>query len=221
MILRVVSLLFFATVSLAQTGTSPCATLPGSIPMPTVSKLPDPFTFLNGTRVTTRDQWACRREEIRALVQRFELGPMPPKPSSVTGTLSGGTLTVKVTDRGKSISFTASIKTPTSGKAPYPAIIAYGDGSIPIPANVATISYNNFDVGADLDRGKGKFYDIYGSSNSAGAMVAWAWGASRIIDALETLPNANIDTTKIGITGCSRNGKGALVGGSSLSAYTS
>ena len=140
---------------------------------------------------------------------------MPPKPSSVTGSLSGGTLTVKVTDNGKSISFTASIKTPTSAKpaSGYPAIIAYGGGSIPIPSNVATISYNNFDVGADLDRGKGKFYDLYGSGNGAGAMVAWAWGTSRIIDALESLSAANIDTSKIGITGCSRNGKGALVGG--------
>lgn len=36
---------------------------------------------------------------------------------------------------------------------------------------------------------------------------------SRIIDALETTPEAGIDTTRIGVTGCSRNGKGALVAG--------
>ena len=59
----------------------------------------------------------------------------------------------------------------------------------------------------------GKFYDLYGSSHEAGAMIAWAWGVSRLIDALETTPAANIDTRHIGVTGCSRNGKGALIAG--------
>jgi cephalosporin-C deacetylase-like acetyl esterase len=44
-------------------------------------------------------------------------------------------------------------------------------------------------------------------------MVAWAFGVSRILDVLETLPGANINTKKIAVTGCSRNGKGALVAG--------
>jgi hypothetical protein len=63
-------------------------------------------------------------------------------------------------------------------------------------------------------RGKGKFYDLYGSSHSAGALTAWAWGVSRIIDALElTKAQTGIDPTRIGVTGCSRNGKGAFVAG--------
>jgi len=40
-----------------------------------------------------------------------------------------------------------------------------------------------------------------------------AWGLSRIIDALEITSSARINTSKIGGTGCSRNGKGALVAG--------
>jgi len=44
-------------------------------------------------------------------------------------------------------------------------------------------------------------------------MIAWSWGVSRIIDALEITPSTNIDTTKLAVTGCSRNGKGALVAG--------
>ena len=44
-------------------------------------------------------------------------------------------------------------------------------------------------------------------------MVAWAWGVSRIIDALEKTPEANIDPSRIAVTGCSRNGKGALLAG--------
>lgn len=90
--------------------------------------------------------------------------------------------------------------------------------SIPVPAGVATIVFNNDDIAAQqsvsASRGRGKFSDLYGSSHSAGALVAWAWGVSRIIDALELTQSAtNIDPTRIGVTGCSRNGKGAFVAG--------
>lgn len=62
-------------------------------------------------------------------------------------------------------------------------------------------------------RGKGLFFDLYGSGASASAMTAWAWGVSRIIDALEAEPNAQINLSRIGVTGCSRDGKGALTVG--------
>lgn len=62
-------------------------------------------------------------------------------------------------------------------------------------------------------RGQGKFYTLYGNTATASAMTAWAWGVSRIIDALEITPGANVDLKRIGVSGCSRNGKGALVAG--------
>lgn len=62
-------------------------------------------------------------------------------------------------------------------------------------------------------RGKGKFYTLYGSGHSAGAMMAWAWGVSRIIDAVEITSGTKINPAKIGVSGCSRNGKGAFVAG--------
>jgi hypothetical protein len=81
---------------------------------------------------------------------------------------------------------------------------------------VAVINLPNDDIAQQNNsssRGIGKFYTVYGSGHSAGAMMAWAWGASRLIDALEKTPAANIDTSRLGGTGCSRNGKGALVVG--------
>jgi len=131
--------------------------------------------------------------------------------------LSGNTLTINVSDNGKSISFSVTITYPTSGTAPFPAIIGNGGISFPTPSGVALINFNNNDIALQNDassRGQGKFYTLYGSNASASAMMAWAWGISRVIDALEIVSgNARIDLTKLAVSGCSRNGKGALVAG--------
>ncbi|KAL0954219.1 hypothetical protein HGRIS_005347 [Hohenbuehelia grisea] len=192
-----------------------CTALPGSITFSDTA-LPDPFKPISGgARISTKAEWTCRREEIFQILQRYELGTLPGKPQSLTASYSGGRLTINVSDQGKSISFSVTISTP-SGSGPFPAIIAYGAASIPVPAGVATITFNNDDIAAQQgggSRGQGKFYTLYGSGHSAGALTAWAWGVSRIIDALEITPAANIKISRIGVTGCSRNGKGAIVAG--------
>ncbi|MCJ1442338.1 MAG: carbohydrate-binding module 1 [Stictis urceolatum] len=190
-------------------------TLPSGYSPAVVSKLPDPFTKADGTKVTTMADWTCRQQELSLLQQQYEYGTIPPKPSTFTATLSNNTLTMTAGEAGKSISFSVTISKP-SGAGPFPAIIAYGAPSIPVPNTVATIIFNNDDIAAQTDassRGQGKFYTLYGASHPAGAMAAWAWGVSRIIDGLEANPSANIDLKRIGVTGCSRNGKGAFVAG--------
>lgn len=189
--------------------------LPGAAELRTNDKLPDPFTFMNGARVATKAQWRCRQAEIRAELEEYELGPKPPKPSSVTASFSDGTLTVTCSEAGKSVDFSAEISRP-SGGGPFPAILVFGKPSIPIPPGVATITFDNGVIAAQQSassRGQGKFYELYGADHPAGALIAWAWGVSRVIDALELTPAANIDTRRLAVTGCSRNGKGALVAG--------
>ncbi len=44
-----------------------------------------------------------------------------------------------------------------------------------------------------------------------GALRAWGWGVSRLIDFFEANPDANVDPKKVGIEGVSRYGKAALV----------
>src|SRR3954470_10949658 len=44
-----------------------------------------------------------------------------------------------------------------------------------------------------------------------GALRAWQWGVSRLIDCLEQHPDWNVDATKVGVEGLSRYGKAALV----------
>lgn len=202
--------------STGDTGSATCTALPGSISLTTDSKLNDLFTTFNGNKVTTKAQFQCRQDEISDLLQRYEMGTLPGPPAALTASLSGSILTINCEDSGNSMSFSVSITYPSSGTAPYPAIIAYGGGSLPASAGVAMINFNNDDMAAQVStgsRGQGKFYTLYGSAATAGAMTAWAWGVSRIIDALELTPSAKIDTTKIGVTGCSRNGKGAMLAG--------
>ncbi|KAI0029670.1 hypothetical protein K488DRAFT_55849 [Vararia minispora EC-137] len=198
-------------------GSSSCSTVPATFPGFSNSKLPDPFTFANGSKVMTISDWECRRNEIFSFIQAYEAGYLPPKPPVVTGTFSGNTLTVTAGGfaNTSSISFANTIKYP-SGTAPaagWPLLIALDGGSIPVPAGIAVLSYNEGNIAQQTDttsRSKGLFYNLYGSGASASAMTAWAWGVSRIIDALEVTPAAKIDVTKIAVTGCSRDGKGAL-----------
>ncbi|KAI0379589.1 carbohydrate esterase family 15 protein [Hypomontagnella monticulosa] len=188
-------------------------TVNGNATYPKSAKLPDPFLLADGKRLSTKDEWACKRAEIREQIQSYELGPKPPKPT-VSATASGNKITITNSQGGKSMSFAVTLKLPT-GAGPFPAVIAFEGTSIPVPAGVATVTFPNHEVAADDPRGKGKFYDLYGSSHTAGGLIAWAWGVSRVVDALEQLgPEATkIDTKKLAVTGCSRNGKGALIAG--------
>jgi hypothetical protein len=171
--------------------------------------------------MTTRAEWACRRQEIATLAQEFEYGYKPNTPySATTGSRSGNTLNVTVNDNGRTMTFGASITYPSAGTAPYPAIIAVGGSSLNNSAlssqGVAIINLPNGTLAQQnggSSRGVGTFYTMFGNGHSAGAIMAWAWGASRLIDAIEKTPAANIDPNRLGVTGCSRNGKGALAVG--------
>ena len=149
-------------------------------------------------------------------MQTNELGIKPSKPAQLSASFANNTLTITAGVNGKSITFSPTITYPTTGQAPYPAVIGIDGINIPIPSGVAKITLNVDDLALQNDqssRGVGKFFQLYGTDASAGALSAWAWGVSRVIDALEMVPSANINTQRLGVTGCSRNGKGALVAG--------
>lgn len=58
--------------------------LPDAGSLPTNSKLPDPFKKLDGTRISAKSEWRCRRQEIKKLAEKFVYGEKPGKPASVT-----------------------------------------------------------------------------------------------------------------------------------------
>lgn len=183
--------------------------------------LPNPFVFQDGRAVASKADWQCRRSELQALTKQFEFGDKPVVTrDAVQGQFQAGSISVSITHAGKTISFPATISYPSTGKAPYPAMIGVGMVSLNqqelLKQGIALISFPQNEVAEQLNagsRGKGKFYELYGSEHSAGAMMAWSWGISRLIDALEKTPQANIDAARLGVTGCSRNGKGAIVAG--------
>ncbi|KEY71968.1 hypothetical protein S7711_07114 [Stachybotrys chartarum IBT 7711] len=201
------------TTTTSPPATGSCPALPSGLGSSNAN-LPNPFVFHNGNPVASRADWTCRQREMSHQLQTYELGTMPPRPSSVTGSWSGNRLTISVSEGGRSVSFSVTINKPSGSN--IPAIIVYGFASIPIPSNVATIVFDNGVIAQQEgqgSRGRGIFYDLYGSGHSAGALTAWAWGVARIIDALESTPAVGIDATRVGVTGCSRNGKGAMVAG--------
>jgi hypothetical protein len=83
----------------------------------------------------------------------------------------------------------------------------------------AFVTFNNNDCGEDttlrLPDGSWayrttRFFPAY-PNYDWGLLQAWAWGASRIVDYLET--DSSIDAKKLIITGVSRTGKAALIAG--------
>ncbi|CAK7226854.1 4-O-methyl-glucuronoyl methylesterase [Sporothrix bragantina] len=184
------------------------------------AQLPDPWTFANGKPVTSNDDWACRVAEMSKIMQQFELGALPPAPDSVTASMSGGSmsLTIKVGSNSKTLSVGITKGSGGSSSTGSPAIITVGGSSIPIPGTVGKINFGNDACAAQSNpasHGTGWFFDLHGKTHPAGALTAWAWCVGRIIDGLEQLgaDKTGIDPKKLGVTGCSRNGKGAFLVG--------
>ena len=202
----------------------PVANLPDASSLQAIAKLPDPFTNLDGTRLSAKADWRCRREQIRKLAEKFAYGTKPPTPQTVTGSVSSTSITIKVTDNGKSTTFSMPVKLPTGGTAPYPAIVVYGGASFGAPLDstvinsegVALINYDPYAVGKEgtgRANKQGAFYDIAGSNSTTGLLVAWGWGVSRIIDVVAQSDGKVLKADAIAVTGCSRFGKGAFIAG--------
>lgn len=181
------------------------------------SKLPDPFKKLDGTVMSKKSEWRCRREEIKKLAEKFVYGEKPLNPEMVTGSVTSSTITVNISHGGKTSSFTAGVSLP-SGTGPFPAVVILGglgaDTATIKAAGAATINYDPYKVGAEgtgRASKSGAFYSIYGSNSKTGLLAAWGWGVSRIIDVIAKSDGSVLKKDGIGVTGCSRFGKGAFV----------
>jgi hypothetical protein len=195
-----------------------CAvSLPGSLA--SNSKLPDPFKRLDGSRVTSKADWRCQREQLKHLAETYVYGTKPGRPATVSGTVSRTGITVNVSNGGRSASFSATVTLP-SGNGPFPAVIVYAglgaDTATIQAAGVAVINYDPYSVGQEgtaRNAKAGAFYTLYGATSATGLEVAWAWGVSRIIDVIAQSGGSILKADSLGVTGCSRFGKGAFAAG--------
>jgi hypothetical protein len=130
-----------------------------------------------------------------------------------------------------------AVVVPVRAKGPVPVLVMFGWGNMPdepvwrfpgarepaappsteqlIAAGWGYVSLATASIQAD--NGAGLTEGIIGLTNKGqrrtpeqwGSLRAWAWGAARALDYLETLPT--VDGRRVGIEGVSRYGKAALV----------
>ena len=186
----------------------------------TNKKLPNPFEFHDGSKVSKYGDWSKRRNEIKADIEKYEIGEKP-IPSDVSATYSGGTLTVTIKEGGKTATITSKFSIP-SGKGPHPIIIGMNSGTGSLSSSIFSgfvqvpFSHDQvakYSMNGQKDTNVG-FYKFYGNKNQNGDYSAWSWGVSRLIDGLAIIAkDHNLDMSKIAVTGCSYAGKMALFAG--------
>jgi hypothetical protein len=173
--------------------------------------LPDPFTRIDGTRITNLSDWTCRKHELSQLFQMYEYGNIPGPPESTSAFMNGTKLVIEISHQGPNISFSANITLPSSeSPGPYPALISLTK-TIPISAGIAEIYFSTDEIAtlSGSGGGRGKFFTLYGRSDIGNA-AAWAWSISRLIDALELTPQSRIDPRRLALSGCSRYARAVL-----------
>jgi hypothetical protein len=210
------------------------ATMPGPKDLPARTEMPDPLVMNDGTKVTTPGQWRARREEMKAILEEYEYGHMPPPAGNVKGreTVAAKTLQNGVTYRQVRLSFGPEEKlgfdvgvfTPApsaTAKPPFPAFISLtfsaGENNLrqhtaALERGYAVVVVPYQQLGADnaATFRQSAFFPSYPGYNW-NDIAAWAWGMSRAVDYLQV--DAAIDKTKLAAVGVSRCAQAVLLAG--------
>ena len=201
--------------------------------------LPDVLTLKNGGKVTTADMWwKQRRPEIVEDFEREVYGRVPAGAPKVTWTVamtdqefvgSIPVITREVIGHVDNsvyplidVNVKITLVLPAEVKAPVPILMMFGQAA-PFGTAAQLIAdgwgYVMIDPASiQADNGMGLTRGIIGLVNKGqprkpddwGALRAWAWGAARALDYLET-SEPMVDAKHVGIEGVSRYGKAALV----------
>lgn len=196
-----------------------------------ISDIPDPFTFLDGSFVDTPEEWAGRAAELSAMYQHYMYGVWRDgSDEELSYEYADGSLTIKIKriSTGAETSFKATVMLPDESiSAPeggYPVIVGMHQGISEDTANkngyaTITLDFFGYPVASDDTKHQGAFYELYpygdDPAEQTGVLMAWGWGCSKIIDALEAGlgEELNISPENTIVTGVSRWGKAAAVCG--------
>jgi hypothetical protein len=198
-----------------------------------LGRLPDLFTFQDGTPVETPEDWKRRRTELYRTSVELQYGTLPPKPEFVEVEVlyvsaQVHSYRIHTGTRVHPVSFLMKLILPASGDT-FPVIV---DGDMCFPyyldnnflstatdEGVAWVFFDRTELAHDIQgegRRKGQLYDTY-PDYTFGAIGAWAWGYSRCVDALEIICKDQekplIDLSLIAFSGHSRGGKTTALAG--------
>ena len=198
--------------------------MPSASQLPSISKLPDPFEWSDRSgRISSFCEWSKRRNEIKREIEHYEIGDKP-KFEKLTASYSNGTLTVIVSDGGRSLTLTSKLSVP-SGSGPHPIVIgmdgntgslssSYFSKCIQVPFTHTQIAEYGGGFGSGSKSQNDPFFKLYPNDFAKGDYCAWSWGISRLIDGMEIVKEQlNADLSHIAVTGCSYAGKMALYAG--------
>ena len=201
--------------------------------------LPDVLTLKNGKKVTTAKMWwDLRRPEIVEDFEREVIGRVPKNVPKVTWTVtqtvnalvgSRAVVTKQLAGHVDNSSYPLidvdiqmTLTTPADAARPVPVMmmLTFGRGAPPATEQLIADGWGYASIiptSIQADNGAGLTKGIIGLVNQGqprkpedwGALRAWAWGASRALDYLES--DRTVDSKHVGIEGVSRYGKAALV----------
>ncbi|KAI1759314.1 carbohydrate esterase family 15 protein [Hypoxylon sp. FL1150] len=164
-------------------------------------------------RIQTPEEWyQCRQPELLQMLQEYQYGYYPDhSQETVKATRSGNTVSIEVTAGGKTGKFSATLALPSTRPAPVVINIGGMSNQPYLAAGIAVVGFDYTSVAPDSNAKTGAFWSLY-NGRDIGVLTAWAWGFHRVLDALNaTVPE--IDSNRVGVTGCSRLGKAALAAG--------
>ncbi len=197
--------------------------------------MPDVMKMKNGTMVTRADQWPARRKEILEDFEREVYGRIPANVPKVTWEVTnttqgnnGGIPTITRTLIGHvdnsaypaiTVNIQASYTIPANSTGPVPLFLSFGGGAQQAygygwgSGSIQPGSIQADSGGNSLRQG------IIGLTNKGqprkpddwGALRAWGWGVSKLIDYFEANPAAGVNPRAVTIEGVSRYGKASLV----------
>ena len=186
--------------------------------LPSIPFLPDPLILDEGGEnipVVTREQWQRKQDWIRQQYEHWISGTIPPPPKTFHVKVLKERKEQGVKVRLVELSFgpgyqakmTVELMIPPSDKQ-LPVFMTQwnhrGWAQIAVRRGYIGCVY----AGADDKDDTRNYTDIYPDYDFA-TLMKRAWGASRVVDYLYTLPI--VDTNKIALTGHSRNGKQSLM----------
>ncbi|MGJ4804304.1 glucuronyl esterase domain-containing protein [Luteimonas sp. SDU82] len=189
-------------------------------PLESAAGVPVLLRDSDGTPVATAADWACKREALRATAQAYVYGDRGPEPGEVAAHVADGRLQVLVRQDGREVALDAALRLPP-GPAPHPVMILVGPGggvdqALLDAEGVALLVFDPTTAGAETGQSRerrGAYYALHGGAQDAtGTLMAWAWGVSRLVDAIAQVPDL-LRADAVGVAGCSRYGKGALAAG--------